>query len=265
MEPLGGHTRRKWSPIRHGTSERLRLGLNEIVVAGAIWPQGERQLVCEDDDKKGLILTNTPPDSSKKVTDSDGAREDVATSFSAGKTLVGKRIKQIRQEKQLSQRELARRAGIPNATLSQIELGRSSPSISSLQRIMRAIPMSLSQFFTEVENESDVVVRQEQLVRFVQTKGVELSVLNSSLPDASMELVRGIYDPGADTGSDMLAHGSEEAGFVIRGYFELTVGTNTYELNAGDAFYFDSSQPHRYRNIGDSVGELVTVTTPPSL
>ncbi len=181
------------------------------------------------------------------------------------KVAIGARIKRIRQDRGLSQRELARRAGVPNATLSQIELGRSSPSVSSLQKILSALPMTLSEFFTKAEDKSDIVVRQSELVRFARAKGVELSSIGPAHAGASMELVHGIYDAGADTGVEMLAHGKEEAGFVIKGIFELTVGDEVFEMHPGDGFYFDSSKPHRYRNIGNTQGELVTVTTPISL
>src|SRR3989304_4622051 len=71
-------------------------------------------------------------------------------------------------------------------------------------------------------------------------------------------------EPGADTGVDMLRHESEESGVVVRGKLELTVGGQTYVLGAGDAYYFDSRLPHRFRNVGSGVCEVVSACTPPS-
>ena len=60
---------------------------------------------------------------------------------------VGARLRQLRQEKQLSQRELAKRAGVTNSTISLIELNNVSPSVSSLKKILDALPVSISAFF----------------------------------------------------------------------------------------------------------------------
>jgi mannose-6-phosphate isomerase-like protein (cupin superfamily) len=70
--------------------------------------------------------------------------------------------------------------------------------------------------------------------------------------------------PGTDTGADMLRHESEEGGVVVRGKIELTVGGQVYILGPGDGYYFDSRLPHRFRNIWDEVGEIVSCCSPPS-
>jgi mannose-6-phosphate isomerase-like protein (cupin superfamily) len=62
----------------------------------------------------------------------------------------------------------------------------------------------------------------------------------------------------------MLTHAGEEAGFVLKGTVEVTVGNETVSLSAGEAYYFDSSIPHRFRNQGDDECEIVSVCTPPS-
>ena len=68
----------------------------------------------------------------------------------------------------------------------------------------------------------------------------------------------------ADTGPDMLQHDGQEGGVVIRGHVELTVGTESRVLGPGDAYYFDSQQPHRFRNVGDEICEVVSASSPPT-
>lgn len=70
--------------------------------------------------------------------------------------------------------------------------------------------------------------------------------------------------PGADTGVELYCHDAEEGGVVVRGRLELTVGGQTFILGPGDAYYFNSRIPHRVRNIGDDVCEIVSACTPPS-
>ncbi len=61
---------------------------------------------------------------------------------------VGARLQTIRKLKGLSQRELAKRAGVTNSTISMIEKNSVSPSISSLKKVLGGIPMSLVEFFS---------------------------------------------------------------------------------------------------------------------
>ena len=61
---------------------------------------------------------------------------------------VGARLRAIRQMHGLSQRELARRAGVTNGLISLVEMNRGQPSVSSLKKLLDGIPMSLAEFFT---------------------------------------------------------------------------------------------------------------------
>jgi mannose-6-phosphate isomerase-like protein (cupin superfamily) len=72
------------------------------------------------------------------------------------------------------------------------------------------------------------------------------------------------YEPGGDTGAAALAHPGEEAGIIVRGAIEVTVGARTKVLQAGDAYAFDSRLPHRFRNIGSEPCEIVSACTPPT-
>jgi mannose-6-phosphate isomerase-like protein (cupin superfamily) len=69
-----------------------------------------------------------------------------------------------------------------------------------------------------------------------------------------------VYAPGADTGEEMLTHAGQEAGVVIEGEIELTVGEQSRLLKSGDGYYFDSSIPHRFRNPGRVQAVLVSAS-----
>src|SRR5688500_11701847 len=70
---------------------------------------------------------------------------------------IGGRLRRLREEHGLSQRELARRAGVSNATVSLIEQNRASPSIGSLKRVLDGLPLSLAAFFALPEGPEDPV------------------------------------------------------------------------------------------------------------
>ena len=80
---------------------------------------------------------------------------------------VGARLKTIRKLKGLSQRELAKRAGVTNSTISMIEKNSVSPSVSSLKKVLSGIPMSLVDFFSlevDQDNPRKVIYRADELL-----------------------------------------------------------------------------------------------------
>ena len=77
-----------------------------------------------------------------------------------------------------------------------------------------------------------------------------------------MCILREVMPPGSDTGKDMLQHEGEEGGVIIQGEIELTVANQVRILGPGDAYYFESKTPHRFRNVGKTEAILVSANTP---
>jgi mannose-6-phosphate isomerase-like protein (cupin superfamily) len=88
--------------------------------------------------------------------------------------------------------------------------------------------------------------------------------VSRDLTGKAMQILHEHYKPSADTGEQMLTHDAEEGGVIIRGKLEVTVGDQVRVLGPGDAYYFDSRTPHRFRNAGSEECEVVSVNTPPS-
>lgn len=186
---------------------------------------------------------------------------------------IGKRLKAVRQASGLSQRELANRSGLTNGAVSQIEQNKSSPSVASLKSLLDAIPMSLSDFFSEVEEDaaSRYFYRADEFTELSpQDAGLHGDRANVSLRQLghaarhSLQMLHEVYPPGADTGEDMLKHAGEEVGIVISGAIEVTVDGQSCVLNAGDGYLFASTLPHRFRNLGTSDCVVVSACTPPT-
>lgn len=177
---------------------------------------------------------------------------------------VGPRLKLVRERYKLSQRELAKRAGVANATISLIEQSRVSPSISSLKKLLEGVPMSLAEFFTfdEPPAENSYVFRPDAQPDLGQG-GLRLLLIGASLPNRQMRMLRELYAPNADTGEEMITHHiGEECGLVVRGTIELVIDKETYVLHAGDGYYFPSTLPHRFRNIGQDEAEIISANSP---
>lgn len=177
---------------------------------------------------------------------------------------VGGHLKTVRTMYGLSQRELAKRAGVTNGTISLIEQNRVSPSISSLKKVLDGIPMSLAEFFTLDLNATPQVFYSRSELADLGDGEVSLRLVAAKRPNRAMTIMHERYRAGADTGSDMLSHKGEEGGVVVSGRIELTVGGQTRTLEAGDAYYFLSSVPHRFYNPGPEACEIISASTPPT-
>lgn len=177
---------------------------------------------------------------------------------------VGLRLQAIRKLKGLSQRELAKRAGVTNSTISMIEKNSVSPSISSLKKVLSGIPMSLVEFFSlevEQEHQAQVVYKASELID-MNSGAISMRLVGKGHPSRALSFLDETYPVGSDTGDDMYAHEGEEAGMVVEGRLELTVGDEVFILEPGDSYYFDSNKPHRFRNPFDEPARLVSATTP---
>jgi transcriptional regulator with XRE-family HTH domain len=176
---------------------------------------------------------------------------------------VGVRLQSIRKLKGLSQRELAKRAGVTNSTISMIEKNV-SPSISSLKKVLGGIPMSLVEFFSldlEQDNQVQVVYRASELSD-ICSGAITMKLIGKAHPSRAITFLDETYPAGADTGEEMYAHDGEEAGMLVEGRLELTLGSEVFVLEAGDSYYFESSKPHRFRNPFDAPARLISATTP---
>jgi len=177
---------------------------------------------------------------------------------------IGQRLRSLRERAGLSQRALARRTNVPNSTISLIESGKVNPSVGALKRILEGIPVGLSEFFAfEPESERKVFYAAEDL-REIGKGGVSLKQVGTNLFGRAMMILSETYEVGSDTGRVLYGHEAEEGGIVVSGRIEVTVGENRKILGPGDAYYFDSRNPHRFRQVGPDKCMIISSCTPPT-
>lgn len=177
---------------------------------------------------------------------------------------VGERLRYVRMQHGLSQRQLAKRIGIANSTISLIESNQTNPSVGALKRILDGIPLGLAEFFAiEPEMPKKAFYDADELIEIGKGPISYLQV-GSNLFGRSLQILKERYEPGADTGRIPLVHDGEEGAIVISGRIEVTVDNERRILNPGDAYYFDSGRPHRFRCVSEVPCELVSACTPPS-
>ena len=177
---------------------------------------------------------------------------------------VGDRLRYVRERAGLSQRVLAKRAGITNSTVSLIESGRSNPSVGALKRILDAVPIGLAEFFAlEPTRDQQVFYRAGDLIE-IGKGAISYRQVGRNLSGRALQMLVECYEPGADTGRIPLSHEGEEGGVVIAGRIEVTVDDQRRVLGPGEAYYFDSTRPHRFRCVSEEPCRIISACTPPT-
>ena len=179
-------------------------------------------------------------------------------------TDLGARLRHVRTLHGLSQRALAKRTGVPNSTISLIESNSVNPSVGALKRILDGIPIGLSEFFAvEPDHARKVFYRVDELVE-IGKGSISYRQVGDNLFGRGLQLLKECYEPGADTGRIPLVHEGEEGGIILCGRLEVTVDDERRVLGPGDAYYFESRRPHRFRCVGPVACEVVSACTPPT-
>lgn len=177
---------------------------------------------------------------------------------------IGRRLHELRQRRGISQRELARRAGLTHGTISFIERDKISPSIGTMRQILNVLGLTLSDFFSpEAEPTPCYFFERRDLVE-VGSGGVSLLQVGRSLVGRPLQVLLETYSPGTETSRDPYkVDGGEEGGIVIEGEIEATIGEEVRILRRYEAYLFPTSLPHKLRNVSDRPCVLISATTPP--
>ena len=174
---------------------------------------------------------------------------------------LGSSIRSTRILKGLKLRELAELASCSESMLSKLENSHTNPSLAVLQRIADGLQVSVATLLAPVDHTRIVARAGKRTVVRIDSIGSRAERL---IPSGQGHLLEGhlhVLAPGA--GSDgTLAHEGEEVGYVISGRLRLTVGSETFELGAGDSFAFRSEIEHRYVNPGKTRTRVIWVSTP---
>jgi len=175
----------------------------------------------------------------------------------------------------LSLRELGRRTGVTASLLSQIENGKSDPSVSTLSALVAELGLSLDALlrpdqadgaldaFDDLNDLNDVSrpersSRESPVTRPLERPSLDLDsgVVWERLTRGPSQLLDALlvtYQPGATSSSSgkLLRHSGIEHAYLISGRLTLQLGFDTYQLGAGDSLEFDGATPHVYCNPGD--------------
>ncbi|MGI1678319.1 MAG: helix-turn-helix domain-containing protein [Cellvibrionaceae bacterium] len=177
-------------------------------------------------------------------------------------TDIGARMLVLRKLNGWSQRQLAKRAGVPHSAISMIEHGQVSPSVNSLQKVLDGVPMSLADFFSlDLDMQIKVFYKNDNISSKDQ-EGLVRTIITTRGGNSAIKMTRECFPLGGDTGEELLMSKGEMVGFVSRGSVEVTVGGEVGVLSDGDGFYFERARPHRFKNVGKTEAEVISAILP---
>lgn len=162
---------------------------------------------------------------------------------------LGRHVRHLRQTQDLTLKALAEQIGVSPSALSQIERGKSEPSLGTLWRLGGALKASLFDFFAHDRLASvDVTPADARTVVEFERFRYE-AIAQSSRRTIDLFILR--LEPGRGPVRDLVRHPGEEAGLVLSGHMEVVVAGAPHPLGPGDGIWFLSTEPHTFVTIGD--------------
>jgi len=177
---------------------------------------------------------------------------------------LGGDLRALRKARGLTLSELAIKVGRSVGWLSQIERDLTEPSIADLRRLAEALDQPVSLFFGAPDApiaERGYIVRADGRRSLGTSKEGLVEQLLSPDLGGSFEIVRSVFAPGAEL-PEAATRPTEEAGYIISGSLELSIGDRCFRVYAGDSFRF-AGEPYRWRNPGQDPCIAIWVIAPP--
>lgn len=175
---------------------------------------------------------------------------------------IGVKIKQLRQQRGLTQEELASRTELTKGFISQLERDLTSPSIATLMDILEALGTDVASFFRESADESVVYSADDMFVK-EESDGYSIQWLVTNAQKNALEPILVTIPAGVSVAEDA-PHEGEEFGYVLSGNVTLVLGDKKYRVKKGGSFYFRPTRVHYLTNVGRIEARVLWVSTPPS-
>jgi len=171
------------------------------------------------------------------------------------KVELGKRIKKAREAKHLTLKTIEASAKISATHISEIERGKTSPTMGALLRIADALGKDPAYFLEEEDlGEVSTVTLENRLKESLPGHAGILERLTTCIPGGRLQACLITLEPGKSHRADKHAHFGNEAALIVSGTIKFQVGDESVELAEGDAIHFHSVEPHCYENVSRREG-----------
>lgn len=181
--------------------------------------------------------------------------------------LIGKRIRDLREAKKMTLKELSEKSGVQIATLSRMENLKMTGTLESHISIAKALESDITQLYKGIdldEKESQPAVDQSSESFTYNDKASYEILAGKILKKKMMPMVLRI-EPGGKTNTEQHQDGAEKFLFVLDGRIAAHVGNTYHPLSKNQTLYFDASLPHYFTNSSETVARVIVVVTPVAL
>jgi transcriptional regulator with XRE-family HTH domain len=199
---------------------------------------------------------------------------------------IGNNVREARLAKGWSMRQLATEAEVSPSLISQIENGRTTPSVRTLYSLAGALSLPVTHLVPDMKGKveetaaletthldltpselrtlndgvvgggdatpkhlDDPILRRDVRPHIQLQGGISWHRLTKTA-EQNIEFLQTEYPVGATSGERMSRHAGREFGLILEGELSIEIGFDTYVLQAGDSIAFDSTRPHRLTNTG---------------
>ena len=178
------------------------------------------------------------------------------------KAELGKRIKKVRESKHFTLKNIEAKAGISATHISEIERGKTSPTLGALMKISKALGKDAAYFIEEEElNDVSLVTLEDRVVEKLGGAGT-MERLTTSIPGGKLQARLIKLDPGKMLDDHPHSHFGNEAALIMSGKVLFTVNGEKHEVSEGDSVYYSGQEEHSYENASNKeIASLLWVST----
>lgn len=175
---------------------------------------------------------------------------------------VGHKLKEIRNGKGYSLRSLAQLSGLNINTLSLIENGKTSPSVSTLQQLAIALNIPITAFFEAKPESRRIVFTKGSETPFITYGTARLQYLGKHLTGNRVQPFFVNLEPGSVRKEIPTVHTGYEFAYCLAGEISYLIDNTEYTLHPGDSLVFESQLPHYWTNVSDYEAKMLLIFFP---
>lgn len=175
---------------------------------------------------------------------------------------LGERFRQIRQSRGFTLATLSEKSSVSLNTLSLIENGKTSPSVSTLQQVARAMRISIVDFFQKPSLEKKIIFTPVDQGPKINLLCHQLEHLGKNYIHSAVQPFKTIIPPHTGSGSEEISHSGHEFVFCLSGEVEYFVSGQSYKLQTGSSLLFFSQLPHKWKNQSENEASLLLIFIP---
>ena len=177
---------------------------------------------------------------------------------------LGEKLRELRSERNISQRDLARLANLSPNSISLIERDETSPSVATLQSLAGALNVRMSYFF-EQETPTSILYLKAGSRPKIENEGVVIEGMGKTLPSQELEPFTITLEPKAGNGGErQVVHSGHEFVYCLQGKIEYVIDGTVYTVEQGDTLIFEATLPHLWRNPFDEEAKFMLVLQTPN-